>query len=646
MKLNLSAPILSAGPWIASILIASGLFLLDAFPALYGDEYGSLFDAYNLRGNIHAIGYFLQLRIWNSIWQADIFLRSLSLFWFLFGLYWLKKWLDFEGLPNNVKTLTIWLFVLNPFLWVYAIQIRFYAFFLAVSILFIWRFRLWFKIRSLKNLLFLVISVLFLVTSHLFGYLVAGIVLLSFFWENLSSRNRWIALSLLAIGLFLIFLPPIRSILVSIVYRTSNPYASIPTGEVIRGLNLAMVAKIPFTFYFFSLGERVYPPWWWLSVPAMLVTSFAFVLGIWQLRRFTQLTVMTITMFLSVPLLFLVFDPLAPPGLQGAGSRYLIFVVPFFILVLALGAHSWPRLKWALIAINLAGLYCLAFPTWSYTPSDLINWPNLLSDINITPDSVCVITDGRAKSPVQRYLTADFRVAYQGRLDDCEEYNVIVLISSDYRTSILTPFDKWSTILKHQGYGLVSNTTIFPAHITVYSRAAFDPSGVIPTRLLLPEQDLRFPLLANEPKIYIRGFTRLTGEANEVTTTVNVSDISTLVLTNYRPGVTPPKPGEPVFRLLFQSNGDVQREVLLRSGVETAAWDGGCSECLSVYQWIKQSHLLGAQSYPGAYRQYQASIFGFYIQNLNLESGISSLEITYLLPDGEGYFYGIFEPVE
>lgn len=105
-------------------LIAIILFAVNAFPALYGDEYGSLFDAHHLTGNIHAIGYFSQLYVWSSILQSDWFLRMLSLIWFGAGLYWLNSWLKFEEIPNQTRTLIVWLALLNPFLWMYGLQIR------------------------------------------------------------------------------------------------------------------------------------------------------------------------------------------------------------------------------------------------------------------------------------------------------------------------------------------------------------------------------------------------------------------------------------------------------------------------------------------------------------------------------------------
>jgi hypothetical protein len=76
------------------ILIMILLSLSKAFPALYGDEYGSLFESYHLRENLHAIGYFSQLWLWNELFQADVLLRFLSNLWLGLGIYWLKAWLE------------------------------------------------------------------------------------------------------------------------------------------------------------------------------------------------------------------------------------------------------------------------------------------------------------------------------------------------------------------------------------------------------------------------------------------------------------------------------------------------------------------------------------------------------------------------
>src|SRR5690242_9797320 len=83
-------------PLFCFLLIVIILISANAFPALYGDEYGSVYEQHHLASNLHAIGYLVQLRVWSSIFPSDWFLRMLSVLWFGAGLYWMNCWLKSE----------------------------------------------------------------------------------------------------------------------------------------------------------------------------------------------------------------------------------------------------------------------------------------------------------------------------------------------------------------------------------------------------------------------------------------------------------------------------------------------------------------------------------------------------------------------
>lgn len=623
-------------PVLCFLLIAAVLFARNAFPALYGDEYGSLFEAGHLASNLHAIGYFFQLSIWGSILSSDPFLRLLSLVWFAASLYWLNRWLESEDIPDETRNLVIWLALLNPFLWFYGFQVRFYAMFLGASTLFIWRFRTWQKYPVSRNLFYLLLSLALLLTSHLFGVLVLAVAFILYAWLKLGN-NRWAFGFLLVSIALLMFLPPVRLALVSIVYRmTAN---SVPVDIASRGISLGMLAKIPLTFYFFSLGERVYPLWWWFTGPAVVTIAMAFVLGLWQAYHLPILGSLTVLMLLNIPLMFLVLDPLAPPGLQGAAPRYLIFVVPYFLLLLGWGAQLWRPIKPVLIMTSVVGLYFLVVPSWSYGGSDFMDWPRYLREVMLSHQETCVITDGRAHGPVQRYIPAGTKMILSGEMAECLGYPRIVLASNDFRLWQVRHLDEMAKRLS-QDYNLVSNATLFPAQITVYEKAPAQTFQFVPSRLDLPEQDIRFPVSVPERGWHIQGFVRLDAETPTQTRAFALNEVGHLwVLTNYRTG-SPLEPGEPVFRVDLKSAGKEDIQILLRAAEETASWEGSCNSCKSMYEWTKLLHLLGTSTYLGAYRQYQAHVWGV---PLDLTSqDIESVTISYLLPEGTGYFWGMY----
>lgn len=627
-------------PIFTFAIIAILLAAVNAFPALYGDEYGSLSESSHLLGNLHAIGYLSHLYLWSKLGQSDIFLRLLSFCWFAAGIFWLNRWLKLEQLSSRTRSLVLWLALLNPFLWIYGLQVRFYAMFFSTSLLFLWRFRALSAEHSPRNMVLLLLSVAFMVASHLFGILVLATVLLQYAWWA-SKRNRLILLGLLVLGTIAAFLPATRLIMVRTVYRmTNNP---VPLDTTMRGISLGMLAKVPMTLFFFVLGERIYPFWWWITIPAMLVMGLSLSLGFWQLRRLRGLASLVVLMLANIPLMFLVLDPIAPPGLQGAAPRYLIYTVPFFLLVLALGAQSWKPLKPLLIGVSLVGLVCLALPSWSYGGSDLINWPLYLNQTVKQPEETCIITDGRAQAPVSRYAPPGTRLALLGTLEDCSGFARIVLASSDYRLSQVRYFDQFGASLAGD-YSLVSNVTMFPAQVTVYDKSPSGSSLAVASRLDLPEQDLRFPITIPERGWRVDGFTRLDSQSSVITLPLSASDPGSLwVLASYR-AATYFAPGTPVLRLLF-SVADDTSEVVLRAGYEISGWEGTCADCVSIYSWQKKLHLLGSYAYPGAYRQYRAHIWAYPL-SFPPNTVPSSVTVTYLPDTGTGYFYGLYHAAE
>lgn len=457
--------------------IVSLLFATRAFPSLYGDEYDSLFDAYHLLGNIHAIGYFVQLNLWNKISNQDWFLRLLSILWLGLGIYWLNRWLRSEELETKIGNLVILLMVLNPFLWIYGFQVRFYAYFFAVSILFTWRFRIWLRIPNERNLFLMLLGMVLVLIAHLFGVLVVVTVFLSWLWEKLGNK-RWYVFGIFALSLFLVFAPSIRQLLIDVVYRVSNSYASVPQNEASRGLSLAMFAKVPLTFYFFLMGERVYPLWWWITVPSLLIASIALLMGLWNMRSARGVLVLALFMLLNIPLLFLVLDPLAPPGLQGAAPRYVIYALPYLMFVLAFGAQRWKFLPYALVVVSLVGLFCTAWPTWSYEQNgDRMDWKQALNTAIRDPQKSCLVVDGRSEDSVLRYMPVGTKMV-RGDLNQCMGFSTIVLVSNDFRLPLIRDFDEMEASLKDD-YHLVSNYTLFPTQITTFEKSSQGNRGQI-----------------------------------------------------------------------------------------------------------------------------------------------------------------------
>jgi hypothetical protein len=396
-----------------------------------------------------------------------------------------------------------------------------------------------------------------------------------------------------------------------------------------------MLAKVPLTGYFFALGERVYPLWWWITIPALLVIGLAFARGLGELRRWPGIRRAAVLALGSIPFLYLVLDPLAPPTLQGAAPRYLIYALPLFVLVVALGAAAWRPLRPLVALAQLAGLGALLAGAWSYGGLDLMDWPGALHAAIPVPTQACIIPDGRAADPVARYAPPGTRSAAD--LAGCAGASRIVLVSDDYRVAMDRQLDTLAAALQAD-YALVTNMTLFPAQITVYERRAGGDAGVAPARLALPESDLRLPLAGpgGEP---LWGFARLDDVTPQVRIPLRDLRGPLRVLTNYR-APAPLPPGTPVLQLQFITPGAAP-PFILHAGQETAAWDGACAPCTVAGGWTKRLALLGAQAYPDAYREYPVSIWAAALPALPTPQ--EAVVATRLLAGSTVYFWRIEE---
>ena len=577
-------------PLILFFSIVILLFLANAFPALYGDEYGSLNESKGIFTNLHAIGYFIQLNFWHRISNEDWFLRLLSVFWLGIGIFWFTRWLLFEKVNSKVIRLATVLLVINPFLWMYGFQIRFYSYFFATSILFVWRFRCWQEDRNHNNVSLLSISLLLLLTAHLFGFLVFLTLMLAWLLSKIK-KGKWYILWGLGLIATLTIIPSIRLFLISIVLKYSNAYANISTDAISRGLNISMLAKIPFTFYFFILGERVYPLWWWLTIPAMLVTIVAFLAGLQNTRQHKNLFLLIILMLLNIPLMFLFLDPLAPPDLQGAAPRYVIFVLPFLILLLAFGAQSKKWIRSLIILISLGGLIYLAFPSWSYGGIDFMNWPYFLNNAIRKPQQTCVIYDGRSVWSIRRYLSPGYKIT--SNLDDCSNYQNIAIITNDFHLDRTRSFDLFGEQISND-YILSSNMALFPAQITVFEKSSNgNLDNILPSHMDIPEQDLRFPIQIPGRNWQLDGFTRLDQLKQSTEIPLNLVSNTIWVLSNYYIDASVPF-GTPVFSLEFTTTSGKKEVITIKTGVDTSSWTGTCTECSSIYKWSKLIHFVGS----------------------------------------------------
>ncbi len=553
--------------WLLFGLIPALLFLFDSFPAFYGDEYWSLAEARNLELNPAGIGYCLQLRALLSVTDQDWALRCLSLFWGGVSVWALRRWLDLEPLSPFTRFAILLLWVTNPFLWIYFLYIRYYAYFVAGTVLTLWRFRAWQMRPDRANALWLLGSLLLLCSAQFFCLLVIAALVVTWMWPRLGrAKPLFLLVGLVLVAL--LFVPPIRQGIVMLEQRLENQ--PVTAGVPARGGVTVGLAKMVYAVHCFTLGRRLYPLWWWVSVPAMLISVVALARGLLRLRTAPFLQSLVVIFLLQFAFVFLVADTLAPAQAPGVDSRHVIFLLPGILAAIAVGMAERYLLLLAPLAVQVVGLGCLLVPSWNDPPVDVMDWRSQLREAIAEPADTCVLVDGRAEERVLRYAPPSTSVSPPGVVPD-KLPTRLVLVSNDARLKMTRHLDDVALALDAR-YELVRNYTLFPGQVTVYER---DRSGGLvrfrPSRLGLPEQDLRLPLKVHNEDWELLGFMRLDKDRPAVTVAAQLPPGHFLVASNYRCR-TPVPDGTPVARLVFESDSGEARTFVLRANEDTASW--------------------------------------------------------------------------
>jgi hypothetical protein len=243
-------------------------------------------------------------------------------------------------------------------------------------------------------------------------------------------------------------------------------------------------------------------------------------------------------------------------------------------------------------------------------------------------------------------------------------------VTNDYRPEIVKPVEDMAVSLQHD-YDLVSNFTLFPAQITSYQQRAGGMTQLAPDRLDLPLQDLRLPIadcgtqrvpgiadcedpgqqltpLSPQPAInpqsairnpqLLEGFVRLDSSTPTAHIPIHLPAGNIVVASNFRSDDSVPD-GTPVLALTLHTASENDSHITLQAGMSTASWNGQCPGCSIVASWMKLAQPLGAQSYAGAYSQFEADIWG--APPLQVTSPITSVDVKSLLSNSTVYFWGL-----
>jgi Dolichyl-phosphate-mannose-protein mannosyltransferase len=648
------------------LAFAVQFYRLDA-RTFHGDELSSLTEARNLGQNPNGILYFAVLHFWIAWGMNEFWLRAPSALLAVASAA--AGYRLVEVLTNRAGAILAGcLLATSPFLIEFAQQVRFYSLFLFTATCAYLGFVFYLQKPSFKRLGVLGIADVFVVGSHFFGLLVIVSQALAalIVTQRLRLRLKLVLVGGTALLAALMAASiPLRQIVYGWMSRLTNPYGD-PSYAGARGLSLANLAKIPLTFFFFGIGESVYPLALSFVLPALLVLAFVGAIGVTAMARRRRIGLALIAGLGLFPVVvYLILDPLSKPGLEGAAPRYLIFLLPLFYLVLAAGTrgkHS-TFLIVPLLLINAGGLVSYWYGDWAYT-DDLINWRSVTAWVGnyVTPQSL-VLLDGRSQQtaiyyfPPSWHTENDWGYESAGDITPLQKFPRLILLSDDFNPD---PRTLTGALIQEieKSYSRTAAWSQYPLFVYVFDRQPsdvgtyhVDPATgnvTIPVQIYgLEFQDLRLPIPASAAgrPLQLGGAFALPGPRQELAQTIPLDQsfqAGRVVLLSNVTGASQLLTGTQIATLKVTKDDGSSRIFPIRIGYETSAWNVPCAVggCQPVYTWRKRLALLGAASYPGSWSEFDASIFAGQFA-LEPPSRVRSLELDRIASTGTLNVWGI-----
>lgn len=648
---------------ILLLAFALGLFRLAA-RTWHGDELGSIGDAQHLERNLQAFSYFILLRAWSLGGISEFWLRSLSVFFTVLAIAVLfvairRQWGIRLALVASVLLAT------SPFVENYSQQVRYYTLFLLAACLSYLVFFAYLANASKRNTFYLGIATLFLFTTHAMSILLvlSQAATLFFISTRFSQRQKVAAFGIASVLGAILLLSPIKALAFNALAHYTDATATFSES---RGLSLAQVSKIPLTLFFFTLGESVYPLDFKLVIPAILFFGVALVVGLWQLRRQPRILAFLIaSAAVSLVLLYLLFDALIPSTLAGAAPRYIIFLLPLFVFIVAAGTQK-SRMHWLVapvLLLNLGSLGSYWFGDWSYT-DDLVDWRAVTQWVGgyVTPDTL-VLADGRSTDMANYYFPAAWNrqatwtVEPPDSLQALDRFARVIFLSYDFHSDRR---EFASSLMQHLdgGSDKIAAWSKYPLFIYVFDHNRNSPNAVaidvssgvldVPVENYgLEFQDIKLPLRlsSRDQTIQSMGAFRLPAFDNKANRKISLARSKSankiFLFSNLTDAGKLPV-GTLIANFSIYSDAGIVQTLPLRIGYETSAWNQSCASggCAKVFTWRKRFALLGSERYPESWEEFDASIFEIKL-SLNQVTQIHAFEFQSVSPHNPMYIWGV-----
>lgn len=661
------------GVLVATIIVLAAVlrFLGLSHYALNGDEYNSINEARQVGLNLNGILYLSFMHFWLKGGIQEFWLRYPSA---VFGVLTVPLMYQLGVTLGNRKTgvVAAALLALSPFHIFHSQEVRFYPFFILATVLFLYTSARYLKSKTKQRLITLLVATAMVLPSHFLSFFVIGgqtlVCLIAGGSRKSQATRTLIAVLIISVLFILPLLPAVNQPLWQF-YQTHANHTG--TKEILfTNISPLSFVKIIFAGYIFLLGYHLYPLWLIFVIPALLLFLVILLSGtirMWRSTRWASLVLIYGTILVGV---YVVLDAVGGRLASGVAPRHVSFLLPVVLLISAFGLARFKKhIFWVLLTlvtfINLGALW----PRWTSQPwvyATLIDYRKAGTIVETWLDTnTAVVYDGRSSDALSFYFPEG--APYWGywpylegeNWEELNTYHRLIFVTNDYQADRRSGFNTIFTRLA-ENYYWQSSYVDYPLTVTVWEqkREALPGYPVSETtgQVHLPLeayglefQDLEIPITittSNDIQLDVVGsfaVSSVEGDHQMVIPLQSTFPSQGMLILNNVTNADALKQGEQIAEVVLVTALQEQITHPIRFGIETTSWDDECNMnalCDTLFQWHKYVALTGQQSYPGAWRDFQAGLHSTLI-DFPLPQNIVEVKVNYLANSGAWYIWGI-----
>jgi len=649
---------------VMSAAVLLRLYGMSAYP-LQGDEYQSLAEAKSVGLNWNSIVYSSLLHFWSRWGSTELWLRLPAAIFGVATVPILHRVGQRLG-GSRAGWVAAILAATSPFNIYHSQEVRFYSLLMFAAALFMLAtMRYADSEKSLWNRSAVVASGVFLLVSHFLGVIAVSAQTIA---TLVALKKKRTGVAILSAALFILIfglplIPPLRASLLHlyVVYGNAAGAPSVTTPVSLIGL-----AKTAFALYAFVFGYHVYPLRLVLVITGLSLSAFLLLRGVTEIKRERRWKALPLCYGVALVGVFLLLDSIGGRVANGVSPRHVAFVWPAFIAMVSVGVSSLGRRLFFLILAGLLTVNAISLAygwqkDWSYGPATDYRAAAEFASRWQTNNAGLLFV-GRAGGPGDFYFPKDMaRVNSYSDLFTpglTPQYDRLIVVSDDWAPDRRLEV---SHLLKQlsESYTFVAGRVEYPLFEYVFDRkaiaesrefAAHPATGNLQMPLSiygLEFQDLKLPLsvTTSGATLQIDGATELPNFDGEPVATISFPTTSAkrIMLVTNMTDVQSLTPGTDIAEVVIQNKSTIVGRFPLRLGIETAAWDAECQSsapCKTAFQWHKRFAVTGQNSYPGAWRDFQAGIHAVAI-DLPANTNADNVSLHYLATSGRLHVWAV-----